>query len=135
MKLFDGGQTVNFESRAHFFGAAAEAMRRILVDRARRVGTEKHGGMLKRQELDESDIAMHGDAADLTGISDALDELTSKDPRAVMVVKLRYFAGLSIEETAKILEISPTTVKADWTATKAWLRHKLRVARGEEPEA
>lgn len=132
-RIFRNGHSVRFESRAHFFGAAAEAMRRILVDRARRNSCLKRGGALQREGLERYDVIEIPQDEDVTGISEALEVLVAQDPRAALIVKLRYFVGLSIEEVASILKVSPTTVKSDWTATKAWLRLRLRHSSDGEP--
>ncbi len=122
LRLGDG----SFENRAHFFGAAAEAMRRILVDRARRKQRVKHGGGAGRVELDALEIAAPEDSAELLAVHDALDLLAAHDARKADLVKLRYFAGLSFEECAALLGISVPTAKRDWTYARAWLHSAIR---------
>ena len=126
IRLFESGYSVRFDNRTHFFGAAAEAMRRILVDRARKHNALKRGGGRQVLSLAEADLAASAPPDDVTGVSEALEALEAVDPRAALIVKLRFFIGFRIEEVAEILEVSPTTVKADWTASKAWLRRRLR---------
>lgn len=120
----DGG----FENRRHFFGAAAQAMRRILVDRYRRKKGLKHGGDRERVELEPGEI-VGGDASlapvDLLALDEALHALEKRDPRMAQIVMLRFFAGLDVEQTAAALEVSPRTVKRDWAVARAWLFQKL----------
>lgn len=113
-----GGQ---WNHRGHFFGAAAEAMRRILVENARRRRSLKRGGGQKPHDLGDLDIAAPGLAEDLVALDEALDGLASLDPAKAELVKLRYFAGMTIEEAAEILCISPATAKRHWTYARAWL--------------
>lgn len=129
-----GGAEVRWQGRAHFFGAAARAMRRILVDRARRRGAVKHGGRRERVDLAE-EVAVVGPEADEPGtdlieLDGALQRLERDDPRKAEVVMLRYFAGLSIEETAAAMAISPATVKNEWAFARAWLKRELERAEG-----
>ena len=114
-----------FESRAHFFGAAAEAMRRILVDRARRKKCGKHGGGQDDLDLDCVEIAapVHGD--ELLAVHEALGLLATHDARKAELVKLRYFIGLSFEESAALLGISVPTAKRDWNYARAWLHRTI----------
>ena len=121
-----GSREVKWKSRGHFFGAAARAMRRILVERARRKGRIKHGGALRRVEWDGESIEAPEPAVDILCLNEALERLEARDKRKSQIVHLRYFAGLSIKETAAALEISPTTVKEEWTFAKAWLRREVR---------
>lgn len=129
-----GGAAIQWQGRRQFFCAAATAMRRILVDRARRVKAEKRGGGRRREELhpDETMLADPtpspdggGGAVDLLGLNAALERLEAHDDRQAEVVLLRYFAGLSIEETARALGVSEATVKTDWVYARAWLRREL----------
>jgi RNA polymerase sigma factor (TIGR02999 family) len=115
-----------WRSRGHFFGAAAEAMRRILVERARRRMTAKHGGGIEPLELDG--IELPAPMADdvLLRVNDALDKLATTEPRKVELVKLRYFVGLTFEETATVLGIAVPTAKEWWAFAKAWLSIELR---------
>jgi RNA polymerase sigma factor (sigma-70 family) len=114
-----------FDSRGHFFAAAAEAMRRILVESARRKNRLKHGGGREREPIDEQAIVAPQIAADLIELDAALDKLASKDPRKAELVKLRYFAGLTIEQAAAVLGISTTTADRDWTYARAWLFREM----------
>jgi len=110
-----------FDHRGHFFAAAAEAMRRILVENARRKQAEKHGGGLQRHDAAEWPIAAPEAAEDLVALDEALDRFAANDPVKAELVKLRYFAGLTIEEAADALGISPATAKRYWTYSRAWL--------------
>lgn len=114
-----------WNSRGHFFAAAAEAMRRILIENARRKKSEKHGGDLDRISF-ASDVA--GSARsnfDLLSLDEALEQLAAEDARKASLVKLRLFAGLSLDDAAKVLEISPATAKRDWIYARAWLFGRL----------
>lgn len=122
----DGGK--RWDRRGHFFAAAAIAMRRILVERARRYGRVKHGGSQHRVELDGDAAAVHVDPAEVLDIDRALTELEALDPRKAQVVALRYFAGLTVEETAAAMQLSPATVKNEWAFARAWLHHALRAS-------
>jgi len=119
----------NFENRRHFFAAAAEAMRRILVDHARQRRSEKRGGGLERVTLSGVDIASEGSIVDVLAVDAALTELAAGRPRLAELVTLRCFAGMSIEEAAAALEISPATAKRDWAFARAWLAERM----GAEP--
>lgn len=130
-----GGAEIKWEGRRQFFCAAATAMRRILVDRARRVRAEKHGGDRKREPLaddtpviDEPTPSPGEAPVNLLGLHDALSRLEARDTRQAEVVLLRYFAGLTVEETAAALGVSPATVKNDWMYARAWLRRELSTA-------
>lgn len=116
-------------NRAHFFAAAAEAMRRILIERARRVAREKHGGGQLRVTLDERIVGIAPHAEDLLALHEALSRLEAQDPEMAVVVKLHQFAGLSLPETAAALDTSERTVSRRWTAARAWLRRELAEAR------
>jgi RNA polymerase sigma factor (TIGR02999 family) len=115
---------VHWESRAHFFAIAAQIMRRILVDYARNRGTVKRGGNARQISLDET-IVSAGRSAEVVALDDALQSLASLDQRKSQIVELRFFGGLSIEETAEVLGVSPGTVMRDWTLAKAWLRREM----------
>jgi RNA polymerase sigma factor (TIGR02999 family) len=117
-----------FENRAHFFSAAAEAMRRILIDRARRKLRIRHGGKLERVEMDEQEIAAPGDDSQILAVHEALDRLAKAHPVQAEVVKLRYFAGMTNEETAEALEISVATVKNYWTFARTWIFNEIKKA-------
>jgi len=114
-----------WDCRGHFFAAAAEAMRRILVESARRKRRLKRGGDLERQTVDNEAIAAPEIDADLIELDAALDKLAAKDRRKAELVKLRYFAGLTIEQAATALEISTTTADRDWTYARAWLFREM----------
>ncbi len=116
-----GGQNVNWQNRAHFFAVAAQVMRRILIDHARKRHYMKRGGEAQQVSLDEASLMTEVRASELVALDDALEELAKLDPRKSRVVELRYFGGLSLEETADVLEISMMTVRRDWRAAKAWL--------------
>jgi RNA polymerase sigma factor (TIGR02999 family) len=115
----------HWEHRGHFFAAAAEAMRRILVDAARRKNTGKHGGGLNRHDVNDLPIAAPALDEDLVALDAALTRFTETEPRKAELVKLRYFLGLTIEEAAETLDISPATAKRHWTYSKAWLLQAL----------
>jgi len=115
----------NYQNRAHFFGAAAEAMRRILIDNARRKHALRHGGGQARVELEEADIAAPVNDEQLLAVHEALDELAAEDPAKAELVKLRFFVGLSVEEAAEVLEVSVPTVKRHWAYAKAWLYRQM----------
>ena len=110
-----------WDSRGHFFAAAAEAMRRILVDAARRRQTYKHGGQARREEFDPDRIAAPVPDDELLALNEALDRLTAHDPQKAELVKLRYFAGLTSDQTAAALGISPSTADRWWVYARAWL--------------
>jgi RNA polymerase sigma factor (TIGR02999 family) len=112
---------VNWQSRAHFFGVAAQMMRRILVDHARSHLYAKRGGGAQKLALDEAIATPQERDLDLVALDDALTTLAEIDPQQGRIIELRYFGGLTIEETAEALSISPATVKRDWTMAKAWL--------------
>jgi RNA polymerase sigma factor (sigma-70 family) len=117
--------TPGFSSRGHFFAAAAEAMRRILVEQARRKGREKHGGGRQRVDLDsQAEIGREAND-DLIALDEALRRLEQEEPAAAAVVKLRYFTGLTIEEAAQALEISVRTANRHWAYARAWLYQQL----------
>jgi len=121
----DVGQPQVWKSRGHFFGAAAEAMRRILVEQARRKGRQRHRGGRQRISLDQLQFSEDADSEELLALDDALERLAAEEPAAAAVVKLRYFAGLTIEETAEALGISTRTANRDWAYAKAWLHQQL----------
>jgi RNA polymerase sigma factor (TIGR02999 family) len=117
-----GGADVAWKSRAHFFGAAAQAMRRILIERARRYRRVKRGAGWKRVSLDALAAPIEERAAEILALDEALDRLHALDPRKHEVVMLRFFAGLTAEDTARVLAVSPETVKRDWRFARAWLQ-------------
>lgn len=120
-----------WENRAHFFGAAARAMRRILVDHARAKSALKRGGEANRITFDDLAVASEDRGADVLALDEALRALEQENPRLSKVVELRYFAGCSIDETAQLLDISPATVKRDWLYARAWLF--ARMGQDEDP--
>src|SRR5262245_55419706 len=122
LRLVGGGQTDGWSGRGHFFAAAAEAMRRILVEAARRKQRLRHGGEARRQPIGGNEPAadLPADAIDLLSLNDALDRLAVASPRRAELVKLRYFAGLTLPEAAAMLGVSQSTAEADWTYAKAW---------------
>ncbi len=125
LKLIDQRE-VNWQNRAHFFGIAAQAMRRILVDYARERHRAKRGGIGENLPLEEAALVVSEERrVDLVALDEALTRLAKFDERQARIVELRYFSGLSIEETAEVLRISPATVKSDWNVAKAWLRHEI----------
>jgi RNA polymerase sigma factor (TIGR02999 family) len=116
---------ISWQGRAHFFGAAAQAMRRILIGYARKRNAEKRGSGADHVSLEDVVVAAREAPADLLALDDALTRLEAVDPRQARVVECRYFAGMSVEETAAALDVSPATVKRDWTVARAWLNHAL----------
>jgi len=116
-----GKEDPQWNNRAHFFGAAAEAMRRILIENARRKLARRHGGGQVRLNVDDLEIAAPGSDDQVLAINDALEKFVSIDPLKAELVKLRYFAGLTIEQAAKVLEISEATAKRWWSYARAWL--------------
>lgn len=124
-----GPEQASWQNRAHFFCAASEAMRRILIDSARCKQRQKRGGGHRRVELDEAVVADRNRSDELLALDEALTRLEGQDPDAAKLVKLRYFSGLTLDETAQILGMSRRTVSTHWTYAKAWLHREL--ARGE----
>ena len=122
IRLVDIEQSESWNSRGHFFAAAAEAMRRILVDSAKRKQSAKRGGQVQRVGLDEDQIVAPSRSIDLIALDEALNELAVHDSRKAELVKLRYFAGLTIRQAADALRISESTADADWVYAKSWLR-------------
>ena len=114
-----------WDNRAHFFGVAAKAMRHVLVDHARATNSAKRGGAAQAVRLDEGVVASSERMAGLIALDDALTDLAKLHPRQSEVVELRFFGGLSVEETAGMLKVSPETVMRDWRAAKAWLHQEL----------
>lgn len=125
LRLVDGAEEQRWNSRGHFFAAAAEAMRRILVDQARRRHSLKEGGDRARQELHESAIVTAPRSFDVLALDEALGRLMLVDERAVELVKLRFFCGCTIPEAAEILAVSPRTANELWTYARAWLFQEL----------
>jgi RNA polymerase sigma-70 factor (ECF subfamily) len=128
-------QAVNWQSRSHFFGIAAQLMRRILIDHARGHLREKRGGVKQVLPLDEALVFSPEHSEELVKLDEALERLSKLDARQSRIVELRFFGGLSVEETAEFLGISPKTVKRDWSVAKAWLHGELRQTDGDLPGA
>ena len=125
LKLIDQ-RSVNWESRAHFFAIAAQAMRRILVDYAKTAHRKKRGGNDIKLPLDEAKLATVKErSVDLIALDEALERLAERDPEQARIVELRYFSGLTLEETAEVLHISRATVASDWSIAKVWLYREL----------
>jgi RNA polymerase sigma factor (TIGR02999 family) len=129
IRLVDTEKAQHWDSRGHFFAAAAQAMRRILVENARRKRQPRHGGGLHRVELDEATFQINGLCDDLLALDEALTRLEQKDPFCAKVVQLRYFAGFTMPEAAKALGVSLRTVERDWTYARIWLHREI--SRGE----
>jgi len=118
-------KNARWQNRSHFYGLAAQMMRRVLVDHARSRGYHKRGGGVRPVALDEAVVVSPERSSDLVALDDALLRLASVDERKSRVVELRFFGGLSVEETAEVLAVSPFTVARDWTLAKAWLQREL----------
>ncbi len=129
LRLFSGQQSQttqqHWDNRGHFFAAAAEAMRRILIENARRKKRLKHGGDRKRVELSDQDLAIHDEPDQLLALDAALTKLTQEDPAAAQLVKLRVYTGLSIERAAEVLGFSRATAYRHWNYARAWLRCEI----------
>jgi RNA polymerase sigma factor (TIGR02999 family) len=133
LRLVDVDKVQQWSSRGHFFAAAAEAMRRILVENARRKKRHKHGGEVHRVELAEGDLVVRAPPDELLALDEALTGLTDEDPVAADIVKLHYFAGLSIEQAAEALGMSRANGYRQWAYAKAWLRCALDDDKGSIP--
>ncbi|MGI9165578.1 MAG: sigma-70 family RNA polymerase sigma factor [Pyrinomonadaceae bacterium] len=116
---------VEWQNRAHFFAVAAQVMRHVLVDHARSHAYAKRGGGAHKISLDEAVVSTEQKAAELVALDDALKNLADLDPRKSQVIELRFFGGLSIEETAEVMKISSPTVQREWRSAKAWLRREM----------
>jgi RNA polymerase sigma factor (TIGR02999 family) len=125
LRLIDTEKAQHWDSRGHFFAAAAEAMRRILVERARRKGRARHGGGLRRLNLLEEELVVSHPAEEILLLDEALTRLSEVRPQAAEVVKLRFFSGLTIDETASVIGISPRTAGRLWVFARAWLRREM----------
>ena len=125
VRLVDARE-VDWQDRAHFFAISSNLMRRILVDFARKRGYQKRGGKVKKVVLDEELLISPEPDADIERLDDALNALSEFDPRKAKVVEMRFFGGLSVEETAEVLKISTDTVKRDWRLAKVWLLNELQ---------
>lgn len=126
LRLVGQPQQQLWNSRGHFFAAAAEAMRRILVERARRRSAEKHGGGLRRVDLDQVDIAEEANSDLLIALDEALTALAERDPTAAQLIKLRFFAGLPNAQAAELLGVPERTAKRAWAYARAWLYQEIR---------
>jgi len=127
-----GDQQPSWQNRAHFFASAAEAMRRILIERARRRRAVRHGGGLERVDVDDPALGIAAPAAaddELLAVHETLDRLAAHDARKAELVKLRYFAGLTVEQAAEVLGIAVPTAKRDWTYARAWLFDEINRSR------
>jgi RNA polymerase sigma-70 factor, ECF subfamily len=129
LRLTDA-RTVGWQDRAHFLGIAARLMRRVLVDHARARGYRKRGGGAQRVTLDDRLVGSPEPALDVVALDGALEALAAVDARKGRVIELRFFGGLSVEETAQVLGVSPDTVKRDWRLAKLWLLHELEGQQG-----
>jgi len=121
-----GNDTPQFANRAHFFAAAAEAMRRILIDNARRKRAVRHGGEYQRVDLDGVEVAAPGNEEELLSVNEALDKLAAQNKAEAELVKLRYFVGMTLEESAQVLGISARTADNYWAHARAWLYREIK---------
>jgi RNA polymerase sigma factor (TIGR02999 family) len=126
VRLVDVEKAQHWDSRRHFFAAAAEAMRRVLVENARRKGRQKRGGHFNRVELQEADLVVNAPSDELLAVDEALQELADESPEKAELVKLRFFAGLTLEEAAESLGISRTTAYRQWAYARAWVYERIR---------
>lgn len=122
-----------WDSRGHFFAAAAEAMRRILVEQARKKGRIRHGGELRRTDLADAEVADSADDEQVLLLDEALTRLAAVRPQAAELVKLRFFSGLTVEEAATVLDLSPRTARRLWVFARAWLRREMDQSTGPAP--
>jgi RNA polymerase sigma factor (TIGR02999 family) len=125
LRLVGGDDNQQWDSRGHFFAAAAEAMRRIIVDQARHKATIRAGGQHQRIELSEVDPVIDGPTLDLLALDEALKKLEQKDPRKAQLIKLRFFAGLSNNQAAEVLGIAASTADLDWAYARSWLHVEM----------
>src|SRR6516225_4824274 len=134
LRLVGGAETQDWDNRRHFFAAAAEAMRRILIDRARHKQTRKAGGGRRRLDLDDIEPALEeGNGDRLLALDEALRQLEAEDPRKAELVKLRFFAGLTAEQAAAALGVSTSTAEKDWAYARSWLRVAIDRLSGQRP--
>jgi RNA polymerase sigma factor (TIGR02999 family) len=126
LRLTGNDGNAQFVNRAHFFAAAADAMRRILIDRARRKGSQKRGGNWERVDLDKVEFASDADDETLLLVNESLDKLAREQPKAAEIVKLRFFAGLTLEEAGQVLGFTERTAKRHWAFARAWLFDEMR---------
>ncbi len=131
LRLVGQGGDPHWNSRGHFFAAAAEAMRRILVENARRKKRLKHGGDRKRLDLEHADLALPQGPDELLLIDEAIHKLAAEDPEAAQLVKLRFYAGLSVEEAAQLVGIARSTAYEHWAYARAWLHREVRGEQGK----
>jgi RNA polymerase sigma factor (TIGR02999 family) len=131
LRLIDQN-SVRWQNRAHFFAIAAQTMRRILIDHARKSTRAKRGGKARKISLDEVAIVSHDQSAELVALDEALERLAALDPRRGRVVELRFFGGLNVDEIAEVLGISANTVTRDWNMARAWLTRELQREGTEE---
>ena len=134
LRLLDGDRQQDWNGRGHFFAAAAEAMRRILVERARHKQSLKAGGGRRRQELPDIELAVAGPRLDLLALHEALTKLEQQDKRRAELVKLRFFAGLTIAEAARVRGVSAATADNDWAYARPWLRLEIEGGAGGDGE-
>ena len=120
-----GRDEVHWQNRAHFFAVCAQVMRNLLVDRARARSAEKRGGRNNQVALDEGDLVAPAQMDEVLELNEALDKLTQIDPRKSKIIEMRYFGGMSVEETAAVLELSPITIKREWLKARAWLYREM----------
>jgi RNA polymerase sigma factor (TIGR02999 family) len=125
LRLVDVEKAQEWHSRGHFFAAAAEAMRRILVEQARRKRCHRHAGRMQRVDLLDADVAVTAGDEQIVLLDDALSQLARIRPQAAAMVKLRFFAGMTIEEAAPVVGVSPRTARRLWVYARAWLRHEM----------
>jgi RNA polymerase sigma factor (TIGR02999 family) len=135
LRLVGRQEEQHWNGRNHFFAAAAEAMRRILIETARRKQGPKHGGRLRRTDADLNLVAAQAPAGDLLALDEALTKLATESPARAELVKLRFFAGLTVPEAAAVLGISPATAERYWTYARTWLYAELSGAEGSPPSA
>jgi len=133
LRLIDVEDVQHWNSRGHFFAAAAEAMRRLLLNHARDRGRLKRGGQRQRVDLENVELAADASPEDLQALDESIERLTAENSECANVVKLRFFAGLSIDEVAAALGVSPSTVKRHWAYARAWLFDSLRLDNGLPP--
>ncbi len=126
LRLVGQDGQAQFNNRAHFFGAAAEAMRRILIENARRKNAARHGGDQQRVDIQDIDLGAAAPPDELQALNEALNRFGIEDPTKAELVKLRYFVGLTLEETAEILGVSLATAKRQWTFARAWLHAEIK---------
>ena len=126
-------KSVHWQNRAHFFGIAAQLMRRILVDHARRRQYAKRGGAAQKVSLDEAAMVTQERAAELVALHEALTQLAAMDERKGRIVEMKFFGGLTTEEVAEVLKVTPRTIEREWRKAKAWLHHAI--SKGEADEA